>query len=306
MRPALSTMWAQQERFRGHFDDFARIALESGYEAIEVSHSTDAEGLERLIGCGILPVVSLHAPTPRERDGRGRWNADLNLAGVDEEEREAALAATLKTIEYAARCGAGAVVVHLGGCGNNLLPAERQLRTMYQAGKQGTEEFASLRSEAETQRQALAGEHLPQARRSLEELADAASRSGVALGLENRLHYHEIPRWDEVPGLLEPYAADLVGYWHDVGHAEVLDRLGLVDRNLWLDTNGARAIGSHLHDVRGIVDHRAPGEGDVDWDYIARGLPGGAMRTWEINQHAPEELLAPALDLLINRGVARR
>lgn len=303
MRPALSTMWAQQERFRGHFDDFARIALESGYQAIEVSHSTDVQGLERLIDCGILPVVSLHAPTPHERDSRGRWNADLNLAALDEEERTAALAATRKTIDYAARCGAGAVVLHLGGCGNRLLPAERQLRTMYQAGKQATEEFAGLRLDAEAQRQALASEYLPQARRSLAELAEAASRSAIALGLENRLHYHEIPRWDEVPRLIEDYPANLVGYWHDVGHAEVQHRLGLIDRHLWLDTNGPRTIGSHLHDVQGIVDHRAPGEGDVAWEYIARGLPTDALRTWEINQHAPSELLAPALDLLIDRGV---
>jgi sugar phosphate isomerase/epimerase len=303
MKPALSTMWAQQERFRGRMDDFAHVALESGYQAIEVSHSTDTEGLERLIDCRLLPVVSLHAPTPRERDSRGRWNGDLNLAALDEEERAAAVAATLRTLDYAVRCGAKAVVVHLGGCGSSLLPAERRLRALYQAGRQGDEEFAGLRAEAEAQRATLARDHLPQAARSLEQLANAAAKAGVALGLENRLHYHEIPRYDEVPELLAPYPPQVAGYWHDVGHAEVLHRLGLVDRHCWLEVNGARTLGSHLHDVRGILDHRAPGEGDVSWDYIAEGLPASAMRTWEINQHEPQALLTPALRYLVDRGV---
>jgi sugar phosphate isomerase/epimerase len=303
MEAALSTMWAQQERFRGHMDDFARIAAAAGYTAIEPSHSTDTEGLERLITCAILPIASLHAPTPRERNFRGRWNGDLNLAALDEGERTAAVVATCKTIDYAARLGARAVVVHLGACGNGLLPAERRLRTLYQSGQREGNEFAAQRTSASENRAVLAEAHLPVARRSLEELANYAARAGVAIGLENRLHYHEIPRYDEVPDLIGPYPADLVGYWHDVGHAEVQHRLGLVDRNLWLDTNGLRTIGSHLHDVAGLVDHRAPGQGDVEWDYIRDGLPPQALRTFEIKQTAPEPLLAEALLLLLEHSV---
>src|SRR5438105_3429393 len=101
MRAALSTMWAQQDRFRGRMDEFAEVAAAAGYDAIEPSHSTDADGLQRLINCAILPLSSLHAPTPRERDGRGRWNGDLNLASLDEDERLAAVKATYRTIDYA-------------------------------------------------------------------------------------------------------------------------------------------------------------------------------------------------------------
>jgi sugar phosphate isomerase/epimerase len=303
MQAALSTMWAQQERFRGHMDDFARIAEAAGFTAIEPSHSTDTEGLETLIASGVLPLASLHAPTPRERDARGRWNGDLNLAALDEEERMAAITATCRTIDYAARTGARAVVVHLGACGSGLLQAERRLRSLYQAGQREGDAFTAQRSEAETRRAALAEAHLPLARRSLEQLAAYAAHAGVAIGLENRLHYHEIPRYDEVPDLVRPYPVDLVGYWHDVGHAEVQHRLGLVDRRLWLDTNGPRTIGSHLHDVAGIADHRVPGQGDVNWDYIRLGLPSQALRTFEINQTAPEPLLAEALQLLLQQAV---
>jgi len=93
--------------------DFARIAAKAGYAAIEPSHSTDAAGLDALINCGVLPISSLHAPTPRERLADGSWNTDLNLAALDAEERAAAVGATRRTIDYAQRCGARAVVLHL-------------------------------------------------------------------------------------------------------------------------------------------------------------------------------------------------
>ncbi|MGI8550921.1 MAG: sugar phosphate isomerase/epimerase family protein [Dehalococcoidia bacterium] len=303
MTTALSTMWAQQERFRGHMDEFARIAMAAGYTAIEPSHSTEPEGLEALLESAILPFHSIHAPAPKQRDGNGRWNGDLNLAALDEAERAAAVAHHRRTIDYASRAGAKAVVVHLGGCGSNLLDAERRLRSLYQSGERGGDQFERLREEAERARGALIVKYLPLAQRSLDELVNYAAKVGVAIGLENRLHYHEIPQVDEVAGLIAPYPLGAVGYWHDVGHAEVQDRLGLVDREEWLRTNGQRTIGAHLHDVAGILDHRAPGEGDVSWGYIAAGLPPEALRTFEINQHAPEALLSEGRRLLIEQGV---
>ena len=88
--------------------------------------------------------------------------------------------------------------------------------------------------------------------------------------------------------------------------AAVAHRLGLVDKLRWLDVNGPRTIGSHLHDVRGILDHRAPGNGDVEWAYIVAGLPETALRTFEIDQHEPEDLLSPALRYLVDRQVMPR
>jgi sugar phosphate isomerase/epimerase len=64
-----------------------------------------------------------------------------------------------------------------------------------------------------------------------------------------------------------------------------------------------RMIGAHLHDVRGIRDHRAPGNGDLDWSYIAGVLPPSAHRTLEIDQHEPERSLGEALGFLSECGV---
>src|SRR3990172_6294109 len=123
-----------------------------------------------------------------------------------------------------------------------------------------------------------------QQERFVEDMYRFAEEAGVVLGLENRLHYHEIPQPEECRELIEELPAGVGGYWHDVGHAEVQWRLGLVDKHLWLDTNGPRCIGCHLHDVTGLADHRAPGNGDVDWTYIRDGIPAGALPLLEVNQ----------------------
>src|SRR5688572_5125415 len=111
---SFSTMWAQQERFEGDMGAFRRLVASFGFEAIEVSHSTDDGGLATLMGEGEVPLTSLHAPTPMHRLTDGRHNGDTNLASVDEDERQLAVAETMRTIDFAARGGLDRIVVHLG------------------------------------------------------------------------------------------------------------------------------------------------------------------------------------------------
>ncbi|HKZ50465.1 MAG TPA: hypothetical protein VJ256_01720, partial [Dehalococcoidia bacterium] len=63
--------------------------------------------------------------------------------------------------------------------------------------------------------------------------------------------------------------------------------------------------GCHLHDVAGLGDHRAPGQGSVDWRYIAEGLPPEALRVLEINSRATPEEVAAAVPFLREKGVLR-
>ncbi|MER3421530.1 MAG: hypothetical protein C4290_13845 [Chloroflexota bacterium] len=298
---ALSTMWAQQERFVADPVAFARVARDAGYDGIEVSHVTGLKELEGLLQQDILPILSLHAPTPR-LPARGRSNGSLNLAAVDEDERREAVVHTLRTIAYAAAAGAQYVVVHLGGL-PAMLPAERRLRELYHAAQIASAAADTARAEAYRERAIAVPPHLAAARRSLAEIAREAAARGVTIGLENRLHFHEIPSAEETITLLADYPPHEVGYWHDVGHAEVQGRLGLIDPRAVLTALAPRLVGAHLHDVRGITDHRAPGTGDVDWRYVAAALPPDAARTLEIDQREPEPLLAEALRVLRAHGV---
>lgn len=299
---SFSTMWAQQDRFRDLLY-FRETVAAMGYDAIEVSHSTGEDGLEALLTPGSLPLTSLHAPTPYRKLPDGRPNGDANLASLDEATRRLAIDETLRTIEYAADAGLSKVVVHLGGVGDRMTEPERSLRRLVEAGEGASYNAQNLHDELVAWRAERAPSHLEAAARSLEALVEAASRRGVALGIESRLHYHEIPHPEEALTLLAPYDNAQAGYWHDVGHCEVQARLGLIDRASWFPALSLRCIGSHLHDVNGITDHRAPGNGDVDWTYIAAGLQPTALRVFEIDQRQPDEAVAGAISYLQERGV---
>lgn len=298
---ALSTMWAQQDRFAGQPLAFAETARDLGFTHIEINYAMPPDVVDALAAGTVLPVSSLHQPAPRLDHG-GRWNHDLNLASTDESERRAAIGYALQTIEIAADCGAAAVVVHLGGVGNVRRPEESRLRALCAEGVAAGQEVEQLRGDLRAWREDAAPPYLAAARRSLGELAAHARRRGVVLGLEDRYNFHEIPSIDETAMLLLEHGPEAVGYWHDTGHAEVMHRLGLVERGEWLRRLGPRTVGTHINDVDGVTDHRAPGEGTSPWDALLAGLPDAAIRVFEINQHRPGEALRRGLEVIAAAG----
>lgn len=303
MTLSLSTMWGQQDRFVADMHEFARAVLDAGFDAIEVSHLTPREPFDRLLSYSAVAITSIHAPAPLVRDADNRANSSLNLAALDDGERRAAIEFTKHSIDLTKAAGGKYVVVHLGGVGSKMFDDELQLRRLYDSGTREGEQVESLRAAIIARRVDEEAPWLENARQTLLELVAHAEPQGIAIGIENRLHYHEIPQAWEVAALLDGIAPQVAGYWHDVGHAEVQARLGLVNKRKWLDLNGPRTIGSHLHDVDGIGDHRAPGNGDVDWTYIRDGLPAAALRVFEINQTQPLEAVRNAIPFLRERGV---
>jgi sugar phosphate isomerase/epimerase len=303
MKPlALSTMYAQQERFESGVE-FVRYAAAAGYQAIEISHSTRLDKLQQIFDCSELPISSIHQPAPYEKRPSGRGNSSANLASTDEDERRAALDFAKVSIDWALRAGAKKVVVHLGQVSDvyEQFEQELEMRQMFDSGRADDPRFADLRAEAIARRSGEAEAYLAAAKTSLHELVRAAEPHGIAIGLENRYHYHEIPGPDEYGQLLDGLTNEQAGYWHDVGHAEVLHRLGFIDRRVWLDRWSSRCIGAHLHDVSGIGDHRSPGDGDVQWDYVVAGVQHLPGFTLEINQHQPDEKVRDAVGFL--RGI---
>jgi sugar phosphate isomerase/epimerase len=170
-----------------------------------------------------------------------------------------------------------------------------------------TEAYLTHLEAARRERAAVAGPWLEAARRSLAELAPRAAHLGVTLGLECRLRYHEFPLPEEAADLLREHAPDVAGYWHDVGHAEVLHRLGLVPLEAWRELLATRLAGVHIHDVAGLTDHRAPGavQGGtgVDFAALASMLSPSALRTFEVDQHEPPAALASGLLTVRTAGV---
>lgn len=302
---ALSTMFAQQPRFEDGAV-FARFVADAGFDAIEISHSTPVAKIEGIRAAAVVPITAVHQPAPYERLPNGRGNGSLNLAALDEAEREAAVSAARRSIELAHAVGARRVVVHLGHVGTvaEQFDEELALRRAFDAGRRTGADIDALRVALRERRAAAAEPHLEAARRSLAELVGAARPHGIRIGIENRYHYHEIPHPAEYEVIFDGFDPGDVGYWHDLGHAEVLHRLGLIDRNEWLARWADRLVGAHLHDVEGIGDHRAPGDGDAAWQPVVDAVRGLPWVTLEINQHQPDERVRSSRAFLAELGIA--
>jgi len=296
---ALSTMWGIN-RFE-LFGDFFVAGRAAGFTHFELNHGVTPKMLDSVQLNGYR-ITSIHEPCPADFSPAELKRRDWLISATDEENRRRGVEAVRRSIDLAHELGAPVVIVHPGRV-NMDEALEAVLRQLIGEGKRGTPAYAQSKAHMEAVRADQAGVHLQAVRRSLDELAGHAARLGVRLGLENRDHYFEIPLIGELEYLLGLGYGETVGYWHDVGHAEKSEYKGYGPHEDWLERFAGQMVGVHLHDVVGMEDHLAAGQGHMRWDMVARLLPTGTLRTCEFqNTNSPEQV-ASGLRFLAEKGL---
>jgi len=256
-----------------------------GFEYTELSHGiriTLVEGILAAVQAGDIKVSSLHnfCPLPI-----GFMHANPNiylLSSPDEREWNRAITHTLKTIEFAVKVGAKAIVLHLGRVPTRKYTEKLVKLTM--KDKQMLPKYERVRYKASVVREKKKGPHWNQTLRSLDKLVEHAKQANLKLGIENRFLYEEIPSEAEFTELFKRYDPSVVGYWHDTGHAHVRETLGFITQEQMLTLAGDRLIGMHVHDV-GFVDedHRPPGAGDVIFERLKPFIRPDTIKVIELS-----------------------
>jgi sugar phosphate isomerase/epimerase len=275
---ALSTMWMQHR-----YDclaDFAAAARALGFGGIEISHIVTPDMIAGA-DLGALHVRSVHYPAPTMASPFG-LPAEGLLSSQDATQRTWAVAQGFASIDLAEKAGARAVCLHLGEVS---MPRhlEWALCQRFLAGQTATQAYVAARREIELARAAASEPALTAARHSLAELSAYAASRGVRLGIESRVHYWQIPTYQELGVLLDESDPTVVGFWYDCGHVQVLHNLGFHDHQAWLRAYGERIVGLHLHDVIGLRDHLLPGQGELDFAWLLRDMPQEAVLTCELD-----------------------
>jgi sugar phosphate isomerase/epimerase len=285
---SLSTMWAIG-RFQG-LTDFFREGKRLGFRRFELNHAVDSAMLDSLSLDKV--ITSIHEPCPADISTALLKEHNWLISAAQEDERQQGVAAVRRSIDLAHELGAGAVIVHPGRV--DMDPEyEATLIRLYQEGKAGGQTYERAKERCAVARDAEARPNMQSVRRSVIELAEYADRNGIQLGLENRYHYYEIPSPDELDELLDLGLGATVGYWHDVGHAQVLQHQGFYSQEEWLRRFAGHMVGVHLHDVVGMTDHLAAGLGQVDWNLVASYLPADVLRTCEFQYtNSPQQIAA--------------
>ncbi|MDY7040605.1 MAG: TIM barrel protein [Chloroflexota bacterium] len=286
----LSSMWGI-----GRFErltDFFAAGQAMGFDRFELNHKVSPELLTTFTPGEVL-ITSVHHPCPTILPPDEIRRRGLFISSTDDDKRQVALDMARITLRTAAELGARAVIIHAGRL--DIDPSlEETLRRLCKTGLTGSPAFKEARSRLDSAHRARVPANLEMARRSLHELLPDLELLGLRLGVEVRVHYYQLPsRPEEAAYLLDGADPALMGYWHDTGHAGMLERLGFVPHVAWLESLHSRLIGVHFSDVRGLRDHLAPGQGELDFARLALWLPPEVIRTLEAQHwNRPEEIIA--------------
>ncbi len=248
-----------------------------GFEWVELSHGiriTLVPGILKALEEGVVKVSSCHnfCPLPT-----GVVHAAPNLympSSRDPREREQWFRHTKRTIDFTHQVGAPKVVLHLGAVEFFWFNPARTVRR-YQLENPKVDlpndpVYRKILGRALEKLRARQPEFWEHTRTQLAELLPYAAQKGVELGCENREKFEEMPADADFAAFISSLPVSGVGYWHDTGHAEIKQRLGLLNHREHLAANAPRAIGFHLHDVSPEChDHHAVGAGTVDFTMVS-------------------------------------
>jgi sugar phosphate isomerase/epimerase len=224
----------------------------------------------------------------------------FSLSSLDREERDNGVSYTFRTIETAHALEARAVVLHLGRVETDL--PRNGLQQLYRESK-SKGEIAKLLQQEREERARFRDSHLDALLFSLERIVRRAEQLGVVLGIENRYYFQEMPDIEEIGIILDQFRGGPIGYWHDTGHAAVFEALGILQHEALLKLYAPHLVGAHLHDARGIDDHKPPGQGEIDFEMVKGYLPQGAIKIMEILPSARGQAILDGLDFLKEKGI---
>ncbi len=202
--------------------------------------------------------------------------------------RNAARKASEETIRQAAKLGASAVVFHLGSAGP--YGVTRKLEKIYLQGGFLDRRYTEIKLRAVEERQKNFERLWPRVKEVLDPLVAMAGENKIRLGFEIREVFEEFPHEEEMPQVLAAFPAEVVGYWHDFGHAARKEFLGWHSHAETLNLRAPRLIGCHIHDCRRPQDDHLPlGHGEIDFSSLLPTVPENAIAILELSPGTPEE-----------------
>lgn len=262
-----------------------------GFQAVELGHAVRFSlwpGVIKAWEKDIIKIQTLHnfCPVPTSVF-RPNPNC-FEFSDPRPEIRSAARKASEETIRQAAKLGARAVVLHLGSAGPRGIT--RKLEALYNEGRFLDRLYTDLKVKAVLKRRLYYETIWPRVKEGLEPLVALAGELKIRLGFEIREDFEEFPHEEEFPGVLDSFPAEVVGYWHDFGHAARKEFLGWHSHYETLKARAPRLIGCHVHDCRRPDDdHLALSHGEIEFASLLPLVPGNAIASLELSPGIPEE-----------------
>lgn len=289
---AFSTNWNVS---RNH--DGASIVSEilgMGFDTIELGHGLSVSQLHGIRGAfskGGFNVISVHNFCPMPLEISVDDPDCYEFTSHRPHERERAVQLTRQTMKTASEFGASFVVLHLGRL-QALRGLTDDLLSRLRGSGRADRSYSRSKLRAVMRREKVSRGYFRRVLNFLEPLVAEAGKMNLTLVVENRSDYEAFPTERELLELLRHFDSPHFRYWHDFGHAQMRESLGLLDHAQWLADVAPYTVGSHLQDAKWPdEDHLVPFQGVVPFERLVPILPAGITYVLELSRHAtPEEI----------------
>lgn len=262
-----------------------------GFEYAELSHGirlTLVPGILEAVEKGEIKISSLHnfCPLPM-----GVTQAAPNLyefSAEDPRDRDLAIKHTQKTLDFATRVKARTVVLHLGSI--EMKDYTGKLAGLLEQNAQNSKKFQTLQADALSAREDKKGKFFARTKETLQKILVEAESRGLTLGCENRQALEELPLDGDFEEFLGEFQSPALAYWHDTGHAQIKENLGVIEHIRFLQALAPRLAGFHIHDVIFPArDHVAPGAGTIDFASLKPFVKPQHIKVFELSPSSPSE-----------------
>ncbi|MDI6775162.1 MAG: sugar phosphate isomerase/epimerase family protein [Verrucomicrobiota bacterium] len=288
MKLAISTHWNAYRHRSGEalIEDILRL----GVEYVELGYDLSADlvaGVFDMVSSHAVTVTSLHnfCPVPL---GAPLAHPELFvLTSASRRERESAAEHITRTVNFAAKLQAQAVVLHAGNVAMRALTPK--LVALYNKGQAGSTRYEKTRMKLLERRERKAHRHLDWLQEGLEKLLPTLKSAGVRLAMENLPSWEGVPLESEALDICRRFNTPLIACWHDFGHAQIREHMGFISHRHWLEKLEPHIAGFHVHDLTGpSSDHLAPGRGKFDFAAFKKFVRSDTIAVLEPAPGTPE------------------
>jgi len=274
--------------------------LDLGFRHVELGYDTRLDlvpGIRRMVEQRAVRVDSVHNFCPVPMTAHRGHPEIFTFGHTDRRIRELAVAHTAETIRFAAELGARVVVTH---CGNIEMDRySEQLVALCEQGKQFTPLYEKNKLKLQVKRDKKARKQIPLWYESLQQLIPVLEEHRIELGMENLPTWEAIPTETELETALRHFKSPWLKYWHDMGHGQIRENMGLINVERWLERLEPSLAGMHIHDVLPPAqDHVMPPRGKMDFSRYKRFANLNIIRVIEPTPRTPPEDIKEAVAFL--------